>query len=128
MKATVECRATPSFAICLFWTGAGANAVQSVAFGSNRNYVDDTLHWSGSYSLEAATPQKFDPLSWTAWQAMGFDVNSINQDPCLTQSSLGDCVLLPNSPIFSLGFQRIPFEQIGPYESLDRARLATSCE
>ena len=104
----------------LVWTGAGANAVRSVAFDSSRNYVDYNLYWGGSNSLVVATPQKSSPLSWDAWKAMGFDVNSTNQDPRLARSSLGDCTLPPNSPISSLGFRRIPFEQIGPYESPDR--------
>jgi hypothetical protein len=58
---------------------------------------------------------------WTAWQEMGLDRNSVVADPLFVAPEKGDYRLQPDSPALKLGFQPIPFEQIGCYEDPLRA-------
>lgn len=51
---------------------------------------------------------------WEGWQALGFDRNSLIADPLFVDESHGDYRLKPDSPAFSLGFEPIPIEKIGP--------------
>jgi hypothetical protein len=58
---------------------------------------------------------------WEAWQALGFDQHSEIADPRFVDLEHEDYRLQPDSPALKLGFQPIPVEQIGPYESPLRA-------
>ena len=58
---------------------------------------------------------------WQSWQAMGFDQNSNVADPMFQDWSNDDYRLSSDSPAIALGFKPIPFDEIGPYESPDRA-------
>lgn len=57
---------------------------------------------------------------WQSWQTMG-DKNSIVADPRFIAPEKDDYRLAPDSPALALGFQPIPVEKIGPYQSADRA-------
>ncbi len=58
---------------------------------------------------------------WAAWQAMGFDKNSLVADPLFVDPDNDDWRLKPDSPAFKLGFRPIPVERIGPYRHELRA-------
>ncbi len=67
--------------------------------------------------LPDVPPQK----QWEEWQKLGFDRNSIVADPLFVDAENDDYRLQPDSPALKLGFEPIPVEKIGPYESPDRA-------
>lgn len=52
---------------------------------------------------------------WAAWRKLGFDARSIAADPLFANRDGDDFRLRPDSPAFTLGFQPIPVEKIGPY-------------
>ena len=58
---------------------------------------------------------------WPSLQALGFDRHSLIADPEFVDAAKGDYRLRRNSPAFQLGFQPIPVEKIGPYQSELRA-------
>ena len=58
---------------------------------------------------------------WQSLQALGFDRNSLIADPQFRNVAQDDYRLQRDSPAFKLGFQPIPVEQIGPYQSDLRA-------
>jgi len=47
--------------------------------------------------------------------------NLIDEDPLFVDAANGDYRLRPDSPAKALGFEDLPFDQIGPYEDLRRA-------
>ncbi|TDU70840.1 parallel beta helix pectate lyase-like protein [Prosthecobacter fusiformis] len=54
------------------------------------------------------------PLNeWSAWQAAGWDKNSLIADPLFVDWKNDDWRLKPESPAFKLGFKPIPMEKIG---------------
>ena len=61
------------------------------------------------------------PKSWTAWQKLGYDRNSIIADPLFVDPAHDNYRLRPESPAWKLGFKPIPVEKIGLYKSPDRA-------
>ncbi|TWT52469.1 hypothetical protein Pla22_00930 [Rubripirellula amarantea] len=64
---------------------------------------------------------EMEPMSeWASWQSLGFDQNSIIADPKFADRTNDDYRLPSDSPAFQLGFQAIPVDEIGPYESPDR--------
>ncbi|MES2508233.1 MAG: right-handed parallel beta-helix repeat-containing protein [Verrucomicrobiota bacterium] len=50
---------------------------------------------------------------WSAWQAAGWDKNSLIADPLFMDWKNDDWRLKPESPAFKLGFKAIPVEKIG---------------
>jgi hypothetical protein len=58
--------------------------------------------------LHEAAPQSF----WEAWQAQGADAHSVVADPVFEDAQTFE--ISKQSPVWKLGFERIPFEQIGP--------------
>jgi len=68
-------------------------------------------------SLKDVPPEK----QWARWQELGFDRHSIVADPRFVDPEKDDYRLQPDSPALKLGFQPIPVEKIGPYQSPDRA-------
>ncbi len=50
---------------------------------------------------------------WTAWQAAGWDKNSVIADPLFVDWKNDDWRLQPESPAYKLGFKDIPMEKIG---------------
>jgi len=58
---------------------------------------------------------------WEAWQMAGADTHSVVADPLLVAPERGDFTLQPESPALKLGFEPIPFRDIGPYQDDARA-------
>lgn len=58
---------------------------------------------------------------WQSWNQMGADRRSLVADPKFVDPDKDDFRLAADSPAWALGFQPIPVEKIGPYESPDRA-------
>jgi len=58
---------------------------------------------------------------WARWKAHGFEQHSVVADPRFVDPASDDYRLRPDSPAWRLGFQPIPVEKIGPYESPLRA-------
>jgi parallel beta-helix repeat protein len=57
---------------------------------------------------------KYKEISFSEWQKMGFDTNSIIANPLFVDAQNGDYRLKPESPALKLGFQPIDASQIGP--------------
>lgn len=68
-------------------------------------------------SLHKATPR----TEWESWQSNGTDEHSIVADPMLLDRNTWQ--LDKESPAWALGFERIPFENIGIYKDHWRSRL-----
>ena len=60
-------------------------------------------------------------IPWSEWQALGRDVHSVIADPLFADTLADDYRLREGSPALALGFEPIPFDSIGLYESPDRA-------
>jgi hypothetical protein len=58
---------------------------------------------------------------WAAWRALGLDQHSLVAAPLFVNAAADDYRLQPSSPAFTLGFQPIPVEKIGPYPDALRA-------
>ncbi len=52
--------------------------------------------------------------SFSDWRQLGFDQHSLIADPLFVDAENGDYRLRPESPAFTLGFQPIPVDKIGP--------------
>ena len=48
------------------------------------------------------------------WKKLGFDQHSLVADPLFVDVGNGDYRLRPESPAFTLGFQPIPVDKVGP--------------
>lgn len=58
---------------------------------------------------------------WEAWQMAGADTHSVVADPLFVDAEHGDFMLKPDSPALKLGFEQIPFREIGLYQDDTRA-------
>ena len=58
---------------------------------------------------------------WEAWQMAGVVTHSVVADPLFVDPEHGDFTLKPESPALKLGFEPIPFREIGPYQDDARA-------
>ena len=61
----------------------------------------------------------FEPFS--LWQAKGHDVHSVFADPGFVDPEHDDYRLKDGSPALKLGFEPLPIDEMGPYESTERA-------
>lgn len=93
-----------------------------------RNLVTDGMESDYNLLWNSAGPgflmgfSRVDPRKqWDQWRDEGFDMHSVVADPLFVDADNDDYRLQPESPAFKLGFQRIPAEKIGPYESPLRA-------
>ncbi len=68
----------------------------------------------GQIFLDDVRVYEAEPLDeWAAWQAEGWDKNSIVADPLFVDWKNDDWRLKRKSPAFKLGFKKIPVEKIG---------------
>ncbi len=110
----------------IYYTGADANLYryrsQATRFLEDFE-CDKNLVWHAGLPLKIEGLDKNIPLDeqWEAWRKMGFDRNSIVADPLFVDAENDDYRLKPDSPALKLGFEPIPVEKIGPYDSSDRA-------
>ena len=58
---------------------------------------------------------------WEAWQMAGADTHSVVADPLFVDPDHGDFTLQADSPALKLGFEPIPFREIGLYQDETRA-------
>ncbi|MFO0867426.1 MAG: right-handed parallel beta-helix repeat-containing protein [Pirellulales bacterium] len=58
---------------------------------------------------------------FASWQMLSHDTTSVVADPRFRDPARDDYRLQEDSPAWQLGFQSIPWDQIGPYRSDDRA-------
>lgn len=83
---------------------------------------DRNLIWHGGARLLVGGLKDVpEEKQWETWREMGFDRNSIVADPIFVDARNDDYRLPPDSPALKLGFEPIPVEKIGPFESPDRA-------
>ncbi|MBQ6646244.1 MAG: right-handed parallel beta-helix repeat-containing protein [Clostridia bacterium] len=61
----------------------------------------------------------FEPFS--TWQKLGHDTHSVFADPLFVDPEHDDYRLKEDSPALKLGFQPLPIDEMGPYESNERA-------
>lgn len=59
---------------------------------------------------------------WESWKTKGWDARSVIADPSFVNREKDDYRLRADSPAFGLGFQAIPVEKIGQYESEFRVK------
>lgn len=78
--------------------------------------IRDNLVWFGTHEPIVGIERWLTIKGWDEWLALGMDQGSIVADPMLR-----DNLPVPDSPAWALGFEPIPVEQIGCYESPDRA-------
>lgn len=83
---------------------AQTSAKESIAECNHNLYFLTTLE----------EPQVRGVGSLSDWKTLGFDQHSLVADPLFVDSKNGDYRLRPESPAFTLGFQPIPVERIGP--------------
>jgi hypothetical protein len=82
---------------------------------------------TGTLWVDDVTIRQCEPGDgWSAWQARGADRHSVVADPLLLDPANDDYRLKPESPAFKLGFEPIPVENIGVYESPLRASWPVS--
>jgi hypothetical protein len=58
---------------------------------------------------------------WVSWQSHGLDQRSLVADPLFVDPAQDNYALQPESPAWELGFQALPMDRMGPYESPQRA-------
>ena len=96
-----------------------------VDFPTDLNVVDHNLIWHGGLPIRVEYKPYLDgnltTITWDEWRAMGPDTHSIIADPGFVDPANDNYRLSDGSPAFDLGFERIPFGDIGPYEHELRA-------
>jgi len=75
------------------------------------NVIARNISWGG----------KWDGMQEVTKQYLTVENNLIDEDPLFVDAENKDFRLRDDSPAFALGFEPIPFEKIGLYESPDRA-------
>ncbi len=87
------------------------NLLEDEPLAPKGNVVARNICWGGKWGTTEAK----------AVPCVTFKDNLLETDPRLKDAARGNFQLLDDSPAFKLGFQRIPFDQIGVYPSEDRA-------
>jgi len=96
-----------------------------------RNYGEDgrriisdlNLFWDASGAppnLNASAKDDDTVTAFEAWQAAGFDPNSVVADPCFADLPGRDLTLAPGSPAYALGFVPIDTSRVGPRPAGER--------
>jgi len=71
---------------------------------------------------------KFDGIYAKARPGTTLENNLVDEDPHFVDAASLNFQLKDDSPAYAMGFQKIPFEQIGPYASPDRASWPVASE
>jgi hypothetical protein len=89
------------------------------------NTIDHNWIWRfGHHSFNQIKPrgsQEKGGSSFEQWQEWGFDRNSTFIDPCFVDYDADQFQLRPDSPLLAEGFEPLPLEQMGLYQSEARA-------
>lgn len=98
----------------------------SKLFGSrnlplDHNVWSDNLYWNAGKPFTISLSGTPSSVDFTTWQSKGPDERSLIADPLFLDPGSDDYRLSDDSPAWKLGFQRIPVEEIGPYEDPLRA-------
>jgi hypothetical protein len=72
-------------------------------------FFDRNLYWR-----EGGGEVKFGKFSWDEWRGMGMDANSLIADPLFMDVGVGNFALNSSSCAFSLGFEPIDLDKVGP--------------
>lgn len=86
-----------------------------------RSDINDNLIWNDGNLLRIAQRGVTEDKQWEAWRQRGHDTRSVIADPLFVDPENDNYRLHADSPALKLGFERIPFETMGPYESPLRA-------
>jgi hypothetical protein len=93
------------------------------------HYVSDSnlVYHSKAPKIETSgTKGRTVTVTWTNWQALGFDQHSVLADPLFVSATKDDYRIRPGSPALQMGFLPIPIERIGQYPSSLRAELSAA--
>lgn len=90
--------------------------MQQVVLQSDRNLI-----WHKGQPVTMNLEGVTDGDYLGAWKKLGYDAGSVVADPLFVDPENDDYRLRPESPAFSLGFKELPLDQIGLYDSPDRA-------
>jgi parallel beta-helix repeat protein len=99
----------------VFFQSESANLINAMRHPPSQvlSESNHTLFWNTN-GLEVFNAPKLTPLgNFEQWRAGGFDQNSIIADPLFTNRREDNYRLATNSPAFQLGFQELPYEQMG---------------
>jgi hypothetical protein len=110
----------------LYYSAEGAQCIRGRKWEQVVAESDRNLIWHHGRPIVLNLPDIAAEQSWDAWRAMGFDVNSVVEDPLFVDPEHGDYRLKPDSPALKLGFKPIPLDRIGLRESADRASWPVS--
>ncbi len=70
----------------------------------------------GTIAIKDVTIREATPLDqWQSWQGDGWDKGSVVAEPLFENAEKDDYRLKKDSPVWKLGFERIPVEKIGQY-------------
>ena len=92
---------------------------------SDRFTCDHNLAWRRGKEIMVTgrtyKPNRGGLISFSEWQKLGFDKESVIADPLFVDPENDDYRLRPESPALKLGFEPIPVEKIGLYADPLRA-------
>jgi hypothetical protein len=106
-------------ATAVYAFGACLNPEGTLDVASNR--WEHNLIWRDGQPLKVQADGHSFVLDWDAWQALGFDADSVIADPQFVDAAHDDFHLRPDSPAPRMGFTPLPIEQMGPLASEGRA-------
>jgi hypothetical protein len=89
-------------------------------WGDGNYHMDHNVYWDTSSSEIS-----FGGLSFTEWQAKGFDQHSLIADPLFIDAQKRDFSLRPGSPAFEICFEAIDTTRVGLYGSSEWTALPT---
>ena len=111
-----------------YYTGPASDWVRGAKWQQIIAESDRNVIWHAGQPIMISVPDIAERTGWDAWQKLGFDRNSMIADPQFMDAKRGDYRLRPDSPALKLGFKPLPFEQMGLYQSPERASWPVSDE
>jgi hypothetical protein len=87
--------------------------------------IDNNLVWNGGapvvVNANLLGKSNIGTIAWESWKQQGFDAHSVNANPRFVDAEHDNFQLRDDSPVYALGFKKIPMEQIGLYKDELRA-------